>query len=132
MPESLASPGSSVLTEVLPVQKQLTSDSWTGETAQSVEAELEQEEEEQPGEGSGTAGSSVLTGSSRQKAEVKIMNEQVAKALAKQEAKREKKLQRKKDWDDLYYKVGFRKNYSSLKLYFFKETKRRRRGSYVD
>ena len=60
----------------------------------------------QAGEGSG---SSVLTGSSRQKAEVKIMNEQVAKALAKQEAKREKKLQRKKDWDDLFYKVGLEK-----------------------
>ena len=32
------------------------------------------------------------------------MNEQVAKALAKQEAKREKKLMRKKEWDELYYK----------------------------
>ena len=32
------------------------------------------------------------------------MNEQVAKALAKQEAKREKKLLRKKAWDELYYK----------------------------
>ena len=32
------------------------------------------------------------------------MNEQVAKALAKQEAKRERKLMRKKEWDELYYK----------------------------
>ena len=52
-----------------------------------------------------TPGSSTLTGSvSRQKAEVKIMNEQVAKALAKQEAKREKKLMRKKEWDELFYR----------------------------
>lgn len=53
------------------------------------------------------ADSSSVTGSvssSRQKAEVKIMNEQVAKALAKQEAKREKKLLRKKAWDELHYK----------------------------
>ena len=78
------------------------------ETSHSTESQLEAGQP-QPGEGTGTAASSVLTGSSRQKAEVKIMNEQVAKALAKQEAKREKKLQRKKDWDDLYYKVGSRK-----------------------
>ena len=32
------------------------------------------------------------------------MNEQVAKSLAKQEAKREKKLLRKKAWDELHYK----------------------------
>ena len=50
------------------------------------------------------ATSSSLTTGSRQKAEVKIMNEQVAKALAKQEAKRERKLMRKKEWDELYYK----------------------------
>ena len=28
----------------------------------------------------------------------------VAKALAKQEAKREKKMARKKEWDELYYR----------------------------
>ena len=28
----------------------------------------------------------------------------VAKALAKQEAKREKKMTRKKEWDELYYR----------------------------
>ena len=51
------------------------------------------------------ADSSSVTGSgSRKKEEVKIMNEQVAKALAKQEAKREKKLLRKKAWDELHYK----------------------------
>ena len=52
------------------------------------------------------ADSSSVTSSSvtRKKEEVKIMNEQVAKALAKQEAKREKKLLRKKAWDELYYK----------------------------
>ena len=85
------------------MQKQLTAESWTAQVS------LLHEDDDYPLKedcGSGTAGSSVLTGSSRQKAEVKIMNEQVAKALAKQEAKREKKLQRKKDWDDLHYKVG--------------------------
>ena len=40
----------------------------------------------------------------RAKAEVKILNEQVAKALAKQEAKREKKTARKKEWDELVYR----------------------------
>ena len=78
----------------------LTSDSWTAQIS------LTEDHHHKARAGSGTGGSSVLTGSSRQKAEVKIMNEQVAKALAKQEAKREKKLQRKKDWDDLHYKVG--------------------------
>ena len=29
----------------------------------------------------------------------------VAKALAKQEAKREKKMARKKEWDELYYRL---------------------------
>ena len=51
------------------------------------------------------ADSSSVSGSgSRKKEEVKIINEQVAKALAKQEAKREKKLLRKKAWDELHYK----------------------------
>ena len=48
--------------------------------------------------------SSTIGSVSRQKAEVKIMNEQVAKALAKQEAKRERKLARKKEWDELHYR----------------------------
>ena len=30
----------------------------------------------------------------------------VAKALAKQEAKREKKMARKKEWDELYYRLA--------------------------
>ena len=108
MPESLEESGASVFGDVLPLQTQSSSDSWTGEISPGVDGEPEQTQP-QPGEAAGTAGSSVLTGSSRQKAEVKIMNEQVAKALAKQEAKREKKLQRKKDWDDLFYKVGLEK-----------------------
>ena len=108
MPDSLPENGDSVFASVLPLQTQQSSDSWTGEISPGVDGEPEQTQP-QPGEAAGTAGSSVLTGSSRQKAEVKIMNEQVAKALAKQEAKREKKLQRKKDWDDLFYKVGLEK-----------------------
>ena len=66
--------------------------------------------------------SGVNTSVSRAKTEVKILNEQVreslgkckqsnfslsskvAKALAKQEAKREKKMTRKKEWDELYYR----------------------------
>ena len=48
--------------------------------------------------------SAVPGGVTRQKGEVKILNEQVAKALAKQEAKREKKMTRKKAWDELYYR----------------------------
>ena len=48
--------------------------------------------------------SGMTTSVSRAKQEVKILNEQVAKALAKQEAKREKKMARKKEWDELYYR----------------------------
>ena len=73
---------------------------------------------------------------SRAKTEVKILNEQVrkrqrnidergemlflslakvAKALAKQEAKREKKMTRKKEWDELYYRLEIlRLNYRGI------------------
>ena len=34
----------------------------------------------------------------------------VAKALAKQEAKREKKMTRKKEWDELYYRLAIATN----------------------
>ena len=72
---------------------------------------------------------------SRAKTEVKILNEQVkkgkeakmkkgsmlllspvkvAKALAKQEAKREKKMARKKEWDELYYRLAIVANNLSL------------------
>ena len=46
--------------------------------------------------------SSGLTTMSRTKVEARIVNEKVLKVLAKQEEKREKKMQRKKEWDDLY------------------------------
>ena len=38
----------------------------------------------------------------------------VAKALAKQEAKREKKMARKKEWDELYYRLAIVANNLSL------------------
>ena len=41
----------------------------------------------------------------------------MAKALAKQEAKREKKMTRKKEWDELYYRLDSLKlNYTSIQL----------------
>ena len=46
--------------------------------------------------------SSGLTTMSRTKVEARIVNEKVLKLLAKQEEKREKKMQRKREWDDLY------------------------------
>jgi hypothetical protein len=46
--------------------------------------------------------SSGLTTMSRTRVEARIVNEKVLKILAKQEEKREKKMQRKKEWDDLY------------------------------
>ena len=45
--------------------------------------------------------SSSLT-ASKSKSEVKITNERILKALSKQEIRREKKMQRKREWDDLY------------------------------
>ena len=56
----------------------------------------------------------------------------VAKALAKQEAKREKKMTRKKEWDELYYRFDTSRN---RHLYFgltLKETKRGRGGPNPD
>ena len=46
--------------------------------------------------------SSSLTNASRSKSEVKITNERILKALNKQEERRERKLHRKREWDDLY------------------------------
>lgn len=46
--------------------------------------------------------SSGLTTMSRTKVEARIVNEKILKVLAKQEEKRERKMQRKREWDDLY------------------------------
>jgi WD40 repeat protein len=46
--------------------------------------------------------SSGLTTMSRTKVEARIVNEKILKILAKQEEKRERKMQRKREWDDLY------------------------------
>lgn len=46
--------------------------------------------------------STTTTNFSRTKVEVKLTNDRVLKALSKQEEKREKKLQRNREWDELY------------------------------
>lgn len=88
--------------------EQETPESWSPRTPRGGPEEPVEEAEgttEATGLGQQASVSSGMTSSvSRAKQEVKILNEQVAKALAKQEAKREKKMARKKEWDELYYR----------------------------
>jgi hypothetical protein len=85
-----------------------TPESWTPRTPRGQEAsgaveeaELELGEPRDLGQ-QVSVSSGVAASVSRAKQEVKILNEQVAKALAKQEAKREKKMARKREWDELH------------------------------
>ena len=86
-----------------------TPESWTPKTPRTKDGKKQKSSADEKSaisftKESTTESSTLSKGASRQKTDVKIMNEQVAKALAKQEAKREKKLQRKKEWDELFYR----------------------------